>query len=187
MVNDKNSRPSAGVVSTRFRHTSEAWSEVLHEAVTMILYVSVVLIAELAAIPETHFADGRVTGAVGGQLLAVVWGTAVGLAVAHWFAFGLAAPAFRGARPTRFDTYIGLAQVGSAMFVAAVSSVPVLLFSDVHAQETTGDVPALVIGIVSYLLARTTGRSRVTAVFYGVTALMLGVLVALVKTRLAAH
>ena len=78
----------------------------------MVLYVSVVLIAELAAIPEQHFADGRVTGAVGGQLLAIVWGTAVGLAVAHWFAFRLAAPAFRGERPTRLDTYIGLAQVG---------------------------------------------------------------------------
>src|SRR4051812_16040812 len=99
MVNDKNSRPSAGVVSTRFRHTSEAWSEVLHEAVTMILYVSVVLIAELAAIPETHFADGRVTGAVGGQLLAVVWGTAVGLAASHWFALRPGAPPPPRARP----------------------------------------------------------------------------------------
>lgn len=169
------------------RHMSEGRSEVLREAVTMVLYVSVVLVAELAAIPEKHFADGRVTGAVGGQLLAIVWGTAIGLAVAHWFSFGLAAPAFRGERPTRFDTYIGLAQLGSAMFVAAVSSLPVLFLSDLHEQETIGDVPALIIGIVSYFLARSTGRSRVTAVFYGVTALALGVLVALVKMRLAAH
>ena len=162
-------------------------SEVLREAVTMVLYVSVVLLAELAAIPEKHFADGRVTGAVGGQLLAIVWGTAIGLAVAHWFSFGLAAPAFRGERPTRFETYIGLAQLGSAMFVAAVSSLPVLLLSDLWEQETIGDVPALIIGIVSYFLARSTGRSRLTAVFYGITALALGVLVALVKIRLAAH
>jgi hypothetical protein len=153
----------------------------------MVLYVSVVEIAELAAIPEEHLAGGHVTGAVGGQLLAIVWGTAVGLAIAHWFAFRLAAPAFRGERPTRLDTYIGLAQVAGAMFVAAVSSIPVLLFSDVRAQETTGDVPALLIGIVAYLLARYTGRSRVAAVFYGVTALALGVLVALVKVRIAAH
>ena len=153
----------------------------------MVLYVSVVLIAELAAIPQEHFADGRVTGAVGGQLLAIVWGTAVGLALAHWFAFGLAAPAFRGERPTRVDTYIGLAQVGGAMFVAAVSSLPVLLLSDVRAQETTGDVPALLIGIFGYLIARATRRSRATAAVYGVTALTVGVLVALVKTHLAAH
>jgi hypothetical protein len=169
------------------RLPSEARAEVLREAVTMILYVSVVLIAELAAIPEKHFADGRVTGPVGGQLLAIVWGTAVGLAVAHWFAFGLAAPAFRGERPNRLDTHIGLVQVGSAIFVACVSSLPVLLLSDAHAQETTGDVPALLIGVAGYLVARATGRSRLASIFYAVTALALGVLVALIKTRLAAH
>src|SRR4051795_11144930 len=133
---------------------SETRAEIFREAVTMVLYVSVVEIAELAAIPEEHFTDGKVTGAVGGQLLAIIWGTAVGLAIAHWFAFRLAAPAFRGERPTRHDTYIGLAQVAGAMFVAAVSSLPVLVLSDVRAQETTGDVPALLIGIIGYLIAR---------------------------------
>jgi hypothetical protein len=171
----------------QLRLEGETRTEVFREAVTMILYVSVVEIAELAAIPEEHFTHGHVTGAVGGQLLAIVWGTAVGLAIAHWFAFRVAAPAFRGERPTRIDTYVGLAQVGGAMFVAAVSSLPVLLMSDVRAQETTGDVPALLIGIVGYLIGRATGRSRLAAIFYGLTALALGVLVALVKTRLAAH
>src|SRR3954469_17341017 len=119
--------PAGEVVSRGFRRKSEARREVLREAVTMTLYVSVVLIAELAAIPEKHFADGRGTGAVGGQLLGVVGGAGGGLAVAHWFAFGLAAPAFRGERPSRLDTYIGLVQVGSAIFAAGVSSLPVLL------------------------------------------------------------
>lgn len=187
MIRDANARSAAVVGTASFRRTSGAHAEVLREAVTMVLYVSVVLMAELAAIPEKHFAHGRVTGAVGGQLLAIIWGTAVGLAVAHWFAFRLAAPAFRGERPTRSDTYIGLGQVGSAIFVAAVSSLPVLLFSDVHAQETTADVPASLIGIVGYLIARVTGRSRFTSVFYGLTVLVIGILVALVKTRLAAH
>ena len=62
-----------------------------------------------------------------------------------------------------------------------------LLFSDVRAQETTGDVPAILIGVVGYIIARSSGRSRLAAIFYGVTALALGVLVALVKTKLAAH
>jgi hypothetical protein len=177
----------AGTSANELVVDRDARAEIGREAVTMILYVSVVEIAELAAIPEEHFAHGRVTGAVGGTLLAIVWGTAVGLAIAHWFAFRLAAPAFRGERPTRIDTYIGLAQVGGAIFVAAVSSIPVLLFSDVRAQETTPDVPALLIGVVGYLIARATGRSRVAALFYSITALALGLLVALVKTRLAAH
>jgi hypothetical protein len=173
--------------TTAFTFDGEARTEIFREAVTMVLYVSVVEIAELAAVPEQHLSGGRVTGPVGASLLAIVWGTAVGLAIAHWFAFRLAAPAFRGERPTRLDNYIGLAQVGAAVLVAAVSSIPVLLFSDLRAQETTGDVPALVIGLVGYLIARSTGRSRLTSVFYAATALALGVLVAIVKMRVAAH
>src|SRR5215475_8878464 len=160
---------STTALGRRIQDTESA--EIWREAIVMVLYVSIVEIAELAAIPEQHFAHGRVTGAVGGQLLAIVWGTAVGLALAHWFAFRLAAPAFRGERPTRQDTYIGLAQIGGAMFVAAVSSIPVVFFSDVRAQETTGDVPAIVIGVIAYLLSRHAGRSKLASVFYGITAL----------------
>ena len=159
----------------------------MREAATMVLYVSVVEIAELAALPEEHFSDGHVTGPVGGALLAIVWGTAIGLALAHWFAFRLAAPAFRGERVTSLDTRIGLAQVAGATFVAAVSSLPVLFLNDVRAQEFTGDIPALVIGVVGYVLARVTGKSRPASFFYGFTALALGVLVATVKSMLAAH
>ncbi len=153
----------------------------------MVLYVSVVEIAELATLPEGHFSHGRVSGPVGTQLLAIVWGTAIGLAIAHWFAFRVAAPGFRGDRPTRHDTNIGLAQLAGAVLVAAISSVPVLLFSDVRAQETIGDVPAIIIGVIGYLVARATGRSRLPSVFYGITALALGIIVALVKSALAAH
>jgi hypothetical protein len=172
-----------GDVTTR----TEARAEIFREAVTMILYVSVIEIAELAALPEDHFAHARVTGAVGGQLLALLWGTAVGLAIAHWFAFQFAAPLFRGERPSRLAAAVGLAQVAGAVLVAAVSSLPVLVLSDVRAQETTGDVPAVLIGVVAYVVARITGRPRVVSLLYGVTALALGILVALVKSILAAH
>jgi len=172
---------------TETEDTLEERGELWREVATMVLYVSVVEIAELAALPEGHFGSGRVTGPVGAQLLAIVWGTAVGLALAHWFAFRVAAPAFRGDRPTRRDTRIGLAQLGGAAFVAAVSSLPVLLLSDVRAQEVTGDVPAVIIGVVSYFIARATGKSFLPSIFYGITALALGIVVALVKSALAAH
>jgi hypothetical protein len=162
-------------------------AELLREAATMVLYVSVVEIAELASLPEGHFGHGRVTGPAGGQLLAIVWGTAVGLALAHWFAFRVAAPGFRGDSPTSHDVRIGLVQLGGAALVAAVSSLPVLLLSDVRAQETIGDVPAVIIGVIGYLVARATGKGRLPAVFYGLTALALGIVVALVKSALAAH
>jgi hypothetical protein len=162
-------------------------AEILREAVTMVLYVSVVEIAELAALPAQHVSGGQVDGVAGAQLLAIIWGTAVGLAIAHWFAFRLAARAFRGDRVTGLDTKIGLAQVGAAVFVAAVSSLPVLLLDEVRAQEFTGVVPAILIGVVGYLIARESGRSRWSAALYGGTALAVGLVVASVKSALAGH
>jgi hypothetical protein len=159
----------------------------LREATVMVLYVSVVEIAELAGLPEHRLANGHVDGVIGGALLAVIWGTALGLALAHWFAFGIAAPGLRGLRPTKHHLAAGLAQFGGAVFVAAVSSIPVLFLSEGAALETTGDVPAVIIGIVAYLVARATGRARLPAAVYGVTALALGVVVALVKSTLAGH
>jgi hypothetical protein len=153
----------------------------------MALYVSVVEIAELVAIPQHHFGDGRATGPVGAQLLAIVWGTALGLALAHWFAFQVAAPAFRGDHITGHNARVGLAQVGGAVFVAAASSIPVLLFDDVRAQQLTGVVPAVIIGVVSYQLARARRMSTLAAVLYGIAALLLGVLVAVVKYALSGH
>ncbi|HEY2302932.1 MAG TPA: hypothetical protein VGH66_13620 [Acidimicrobiales bacterium] len=168
-------------------HSDEGRSEVLREAATMMLYVSVVEMAELVSLPEGHFPDGRITGPVGAALLAIIWGTAVGLALAHWFAFRVAAPAFRGESPTIHDNEIGLAQLGGAVTVAAVSSLPVLFLSDAHAQDTVPGMPAVIIGIISYLVARASGRERFRSACYGVTALLLGVVVAFAKSRLAAH
>src|SRR5262245_44595990 len=176
----------AVVIQVPEHHTPHR-THLMREAATMVLYVSVVGIAELAAIPEEHFAHGRVTGPVGSALLAIVWGTAVGLALAHWFAFRVAASAFRGESPTRLDAQVGPAQLAGAMFVPAVSSRPVLLLNVVRAQEITGDVPAVIIGVLAYFIARAAGRGYLPAAFYGITALALGIVVALVKVKIAAH
>ena len=66
---------------------------VWREGITMVLYVAVVLLATLSALPAGHDpADAEMHGPVGGELLAIVWGTTVGLALAHWFAFHVATP-----------------------------------------------------------------------------------------------
>ena len=62
-----------------------------------------------------------------------------------------------------------------------------LFLADVRAQETTGEVPAVIIGVMGYVLARTSGKPGVASVFFGLAALALGVWVALVKNKLAAH
>jgi hypothetical protein len=73
------------------------------------------------------------------------------------------------------------------MLVAAVSSVPVLVLPRTLGRETVGDAPAVLVGVVGYALARHAKASRWASLFYGVTALALAVLVALVKTILSAH
>lgn len=166
---------------------SDARAELFREAVTMVLYISIVEIAELAAIPESHFANGTVTGPVDEQLLGILWGTAVGLALAHWVAFQFAAPVFRGDRPSSRAASILLVQLGGAALVAAVSSAPVLFLSDLRSQETTGYVPAVLIGIVAYVIGRSSGRPRGAALLYGVTAVCVGILVAFVKSVLASY
>ena len=73
------------------------------------------------------------------------------------------------------------------MFVAAVSSLPILFLSDVRAQEFTGDVPALIIGVIGYLFGAPGREVALDGDLLRVTALALGVLVAAVKSVLAAH
>src|SRR5690349_5940354 len=150
----------------------------------MMLYVSIVEIAELASLPETHALRGRLVGPAESDLLAIIWGTAVGLAAAHWFAFRIAASGFRGQRPTRLDTWIGLAQVGAAAFVALLSSLPMLVASDVAARNSVAYIPATIIGVIG---ARAGGRSWTRSIGYGVVALVGGIGVALLKQALSAH
>jgi hypothetical protein len=153
----------------------------------MILYVSIVEIGELATLPESNLHHGHSTSSSPVPLLGIVWGTAIGLALAHWFAFRLAAPAFRGKHHTNLDNQIGAAQLAGAVLVAALSSLPTLLLSDQRARQLTGDIPATLIGLTAYLLARRTGSPRPMAIAYGIGACALGVLLALAKSLFAAH
>ena len=59
--------------AARTHRRAELW----REATIMVLYVSVVEIAELAALPEAHYGNGVVVGPTDGALLSIVWGTAM--------------------------------------------------------------------------------------------------------------
>ena len=153
----------------------------------MALYVSVVEIAELTALPERHLAGGRLAGLDPLELVAIIWGTALGLALAHWFAFRVVSTGFRGEHLTHNDTLIGYAQLGGAAFVAALSSLPLLVLDDLDEQEAVIYVPAIIIGAVGYFVARATGRTHFRGVIYGAIVLALGVAVATAKNLLAGH
>lgn len=163
-------------------HHHELW----REATTMVLYVSVVLLAELAGLPAGTDADGSRRGPTGWALVAVVWGTTVGLALAHWFAFRLAAHSF-GGRPRGHDVAIGLAQVAGAAFVALlVSLVELVLPGHIHRQAVMYEL-VLLIGVVGYLVARSSGRSVARSLLFGGVALVAGLVAAVLKSAFGYH
>jgi hypothetical protein len=119
--------------------------------------------------------------------VAIVWATTLGVTIAHWFAFRLAAVGFSAGRLSDRDLAIGKSEVAGAVFVAALSSLPVLVFSDETEQRLVPFVPALIVGAVGYVLARTCGRSRLASLVLAGIALVVRLGVASVKYRLSGH
>jgi hypothetical protein len=162
-------------------HASER--ELWREAVTMVLYVSLVLLAELTVLPARGSGEDF-SGISGAQLLAVIWGTTIGLAVAHLFAFRLAVRAFGAGRAGGADLEVALAQLAGAAAVALVASIPVILMPDELEQRSVHVVLAVEIGLVGFLVARIAGQRRWSAAMFGLTALLLGMVVVAVKVAL---
>jgi hypothetical protein len=154
----------------------------------MALYVAIVLLAALAALPAGHDdQDGSIHGPVGIELLAVLWGTTIGLALAHSFAFVVATQGLGGGRLQEHDLKEASAELAGAMFVAAVASLPVLLFSEETEQQVVPFVLALIIGAVGYVVERLNGRTRRASVVFGVATLVVGLVAAGVKNLLTGH
>ena len=153
----------------------------------MALYVSITLLATLAVLPGGHGEEAADAGVAGARLLGVIWGTTIGLALVHWYAFNIASRGVREGRRTRDDAVLGLAQLAGAAVVAVAATVPVLVFDDEH--HLTGSIwaPAAIVGVVGYLTGRAAGRGRGRAVLVGGAVLAAGLGVALVKLLLAGH
>src|SRR5689334_13306822 len=88
------------------------------EVTTVAFYVSVTLAAELAVASSD---DSKAI------LVGALWGTAVGLALAHWYAQTITAAIARGAFETN-DAVEGLRELGAAVVVAFILSLPFVVF-----------------------------------------------------------
>lgn len=164
--------------------------EALREAVTMMLYLSIVLLATLTALPSGSGGSGEGHGATGVHglgLVGLIWGTTIGLAAAHWFAFRITARAFGGGNLSDRDVLVGFAQLGGAALVAGFCTIPVLLVGDSIDVQVTSWVPALIVGVAGYFVARTSGRTRVQSLILGGVVMLLGLTVAAVKNFLLGH
>lgn len=160
--------------------------EALREAATMALYVSIVLLAEMITIWVNDVPGGD-PPVHGFELVTLIWGTTIGLAMAHLFAFRLAAQGFGGGSFERADWELAAAQLGGAAAVAVACSVPVILADDDSDLAAAIYGPDIIIGAAGYIVSRAAGRSQLTSLLIGIGAALLGIIVATAKNLLAGH
>ncbi|MCL3861910.1 hypothetical protein [Actinotalea sp. K2] len=118
------------------------------------------------------------------ELLLVIWGTTVGLAVAHWFALTLAAFLVRDPNMHHTPGEMLMSQVVMAGVLAIVASVAVVLVP-VHMEVLTARVAvALFIGVLVTMEARSNGSALPRALAVGVAALGVAMILATIKLAL---
>ncbi len=156
--------------------SSAGASEPVREAVTMALYVCIVLIAEFVALGQEIESERAA--------VAVIWGTTVGLALAHVFAFNLAARLLAAGAVGGESRRAAWAQLASAFAVAALVTIPFTVLSldaglDVAAFLATG-----IVGLTAYLASRNAGAGRSRALVEGAVVLLVGAVLVGVKASL---
>jgi len=154
-------------------------NEAIREGVTMVLYVCLVLAAEFVA------AGTEATSEL--VAIEVIWGTAVGLALAHVFAFNLAAKLLIGGRLSPEVRAAAWAQLAAAAALALVVTIPFLLFPLRSALRVSAFVVAALIGVAAFAASRGSGAGRTRALVDGLIALAIAIAVVSVKVALSSH
>ncbi len=150
----------------------------------MALYTGIVVLGTLIALPADVKSGGLGTGHHDRFVVALVWGQTVGLALAHWFAFTLAAAGFRRGGPWRHDMIHGGVAVGGACFVALVTTIALLVVGEGNDVVVAAYVSGSIIAIAGYGTARKAGRSVVGSLVFGAIVLVVGLSVATLKAWL---
>jgi hypothetical protein len=150
------------------------------EALTMGLYVAISLLAVLAIVPEQD-----VTSVL--RPLAIVWGTTVGLAIAHLIAFRLSVRIVNQGAVSRHEGRVAASQLAGAAAVAAIATIPIVLLPARLERDVTRLLLAGLIGAAGYAVAVTSGGSRVRGFIYGAIVAGAALTAALLKNLLSGH
>ena len=146
------------------------------EGFTMALYASITLLGALTVVTGGS-ASNR-------DVFAVVWGTTVGLALAHWFAFGLAVRLVDPSSDrSELDRHLAVV-LGAAAVVALHATVPEIVLPDDLERAGARFVAAGCIGVAAFAQSRAFGASMARSSRVALIALLLGVAVAGVKHAL---
>ena len=168
-------------MTTGFEHPADhRRKEVVREAMTMALYVAVCLLAALSAIAESSD-HGHV------QVLGIIWGTAIGLVLAHIYAFRMSTRLVAAGVVPPAERELALAQVVGAAVVAVMCTIPVVVLSPTSELDTVRLLLAGFIATVAFLVARNSGASTFRSTLYAALSLLVGVAVALTKNVLSGH
>ena len=165
-------------VEASSEHTSA--DEVLREFATMAFYVGITLLAALTGLVDAA-RDGDV------KVIGVIWGTTIGLALAHLLAFHVSARLVGRGTLRRQDGELAFAQLGGAFLIAFVCTVPVLLFAPSVELHIARLLLAGLIGALGFAVIRSGGGSKTRSVLYGVFVLVLAATVAVLKNVLGGH
>lgn len=161
------------------RHRHRWPDEALREAVTMALYVTLVLAAEFAALGHEPTSVPVTLGAI--------WGTTVGLTVIHVFAFGMAARLVAGGRLPDEGRVAAVLQVVASLSIAALVSLPFLVLPIAVATEAAGWLTVVILGATAYAMSRTAGGSHGRSVITAIVVLGLASLLVTLKVLLSAY
>jgi hypothetical protein len=149
------------------------------EAFEMALYVAICVLAALTAVSDEDTSELRA--------FEIVWGTTVGLWLAHWFAFNVSSRLVTEGRLRRQQTEIALAQLSGAVAVAIVATAPILLLPKSIEYQVVRFVLAFFIGVVGYEVAHSSGAGRGRSVVYALAVFVVANIVVVIKNFLLGH
>lgn len=168
--------------SGRERHTAgtvRARREVVREGVTMALYITISLLAVLVAVPAGDHSSVAMLG--------TIWGTAIGLTMAHVLAFRLSAKLVSAGELAAQERFAIAAQAAASATVAAVASLPMLVTDGEAALGMSRLLLSGFVGICAYGVGRQSGGTGGRALLYASTTVVIALVVALLKNALAGH
>ncbi len=159
----------------------EAAKLAYREFATSALYMALVLLAVLAALPEDRLPEGW-------AVLGVLLGTAIGLILAHWVAFRLAAQLAEetGVSPAEAAREAG-AQLAGGILVAVIAAVPLALLPGPAAVTVSLVLLSALPALAGVAIGRLRGRSWARSLLAGLLVLAIALVVVTIKALLAGH
>ena len=149
------------------------------EAIAAALYLALVLLGALVALPSDRFPEDA-------DMVKLLFGTAIGLVLAHWLAFRLASQVTHvGGLWSAAAAREAIAQIAGALPVALLAALPFWLLDGVTAIWTTLGILAALPALTELAIGRLNGWSWPRAVSLSMVTFMVAAVVVVIKASVA--